>query len=104
MKEKILELLSDENYLERSIDLIAAKLNCNKSDKFVNLVKLMNELEDEGKVVRNKYNHYYLPNQFGMILGTLTINKRGFGFVVVEDQEKDIFISPDDLKETSGFF
>lgn len=99
MKEKILELLSDENYLERSIDLIAAKLNCNKSDKFVNLVKLMNELEDEGKVVRNKYNHYYLPNQFGMILGTLTINKRGFGFVVVEDQEKDIFISPDDLKD-----
>lgn len=99
MKEKILELLADEDYLERSIDMIAAKLKCDKSDKFVNLVKLMNELEEDGLVVRNKYNHYYLPNQFGMFLGTLTINKRGFGFVLVEGQEKDIFISPDSLKD-----
>lgn len=36
----------------------------------------MNNLEESGKIVRNKYNHYYLPNQFGMVLGTLTINKR----------------------------
>lgn len=59
----------------------------------------MNELEETGQVVRNKYNHYYLPNQFGMVLGTLTINKKGFGFVVVEDQEKDVFIAPDSLKD-----
>ena len=40
-----------------------------------------------------------MPNQFGMVLGTLTINKKGFGFVAVEDQEKDIFIAPDSLKD-----
>ncbi len=99
MKEEILTLLSDENYIERSIDLIAKKINCTSSDKFIKLVKLMNELEETGVVVRNKYNHYYLPNQFGMVLGTLTINKKGFGFVAVEDQEKDIFIAPDSLKD-----
>ena len=62
MKEEILTLLSDENYIERSIDLIAKKINCTSSDKFIKLVKLMNELEETGVVVRNKYNHYYLPN------------------------------------------
>lgn len=99
MKEKIISLLSDESFLERSIDLLAKRLDCTSSMKFVELVKLMNELEDEGKVVRNKYDHFYLPGQFGMEIGTLTINKKGFGFVAVEGQEKDIFIAPDSLKD-----
>ena len=92
-------MLSDDNFLERSIDLLAKKLECTSSEKFIQLVKLMNNLEESGKIVRNKYNHYYLPNQFGMVLGTLTINKKGFGFVAVDGQEKDIFISPDNLKD-----
>lgn len=99
MEDVILTLLSDDNYMERSIDLLAKKLNCLSSEKFIKLVKLMNELEETGKVVRNKYNHYYLPNQFGMVLGTLIINKKGFGFVAVENQEKDVFIAPDALKD-----
>lgn len=90
MEDEILSLLSDDNFLERSIDLLAKKLECTSSEKFIQLVKLMNNLEESGKIVRNKYNHYYLPNQFGMILGTLTINKKGFGFVAVDGQEKDI--------------
>lgn len=99
MEDEILSLLSDDNFLERSIDLLAKKLECTSSEKFIQLVKLMNNLEESGKIVRNKYNHYYLPNQFGMVLGTLTINKKGFGFVAVDGQEKDIFISPDNLKD-----
>ena len=99
MKEEILALLKDNSYLERSIDLIAAKLNYQSSEQFVKLVKTLNELEDEGCVVRNKYNHYYLPNQFGMVLGTLTLNKQGYGFVTVENQEKDIFIPQSGLKD-----
>lgn len=99
MKEEILALLKDNSYLERSIDLIAAKLNYQSSEQFVKLVKTLNELEDEGLVVRNKYNHYYLPNQFGMVLGTLTLNKQGYGFVTVENQEKDIFIPQSGLKD-----
>lgn len=99
MKEEILALLKDNSYLERSIDLIAAKLNYQSSEQFVKLVKTLNELEDGGLVVRNKYNHYYLPNQFGMVLGTLTLNKQGYGFVTVENQEKDIFIPQSGLKD-----
>ena len=99
MREEILELLKDPVYLERSIDMIAAKLDCQKSEQFVKLVKIMNELEDEGLVVRNKYNHYYLPNQFGMELGVLSLNKHGYGFVKVEGQEKDIFIPGSGMKD-----
>lgn len=99
MKDEILTLLSDDDYMDRSIDLLAKRLDCFSSENFVKLVKIMNELEEAGKVIRNKYNHYYLPNQFGMVLGTLTINKKGYGFVAVDDQEKDIFIAPDALKD-----
>ena len=92
MKDEILTLLSDDDYMDRSIDLLAKRLDCFSSENFVKLVKIMNELEEAGKVIRNKYNHYYLPNQFGMVLGTLTINKKGYGFINPDGEEKDVFV------------
>ena len=49
MEDEILSLLSDDNFLERSIDLLAKKLECTSSEKFIQLVKLMNKLEESGK-------------------------------------------------------
>ena len=40
MEDEILSLLSDDNFLERSIDLLAKKLECTSSEKFIQLVKL----------------------------------------------------------------
>ena len=62
MKDEILTLLSDDDYMDRSIDLLAKRLDCFSSENFVKLVKIMNELEEAGKVIRNKYNHYYCNN------------------------------------------
>mgnify|MGYP002328544977 CR=1 FL=1 len=99
MKEEILELLSDQTYTRRKIQELAEHFHMTETQDYVAFIKLINEMEDEGLIIRSRINDYYLINQLQYYKGVLELNKRGFGFVVVEDQEKDIFISPDDLND-----
>lgn len=99
MKEKILELLNKEDMNNRDVDSIAKDLGITKGNDFVGLVRILNELEESGLIVRSKRNHYFLPNQNNMFVGTLSINKKGFGFVSIEGEDDDVFISPNDLKD-----
>ena len=96
MEERILELLQEK---ERSIHELQALLALNNSEGFTVLLKALNHLEDEGKVVRNEKNEYLLIENSNYIVGVLHINKRGFGFVIIDEESEDIFISSRDLKD-----
>ena len=52
-----------------------------------------------GKIIRNDKNEYLLIENSNYILGVLHINKRGFGFVIIDEESDDIFISSRDLKD-----
>ena len=55
MKERILNILKDK---ERSIHELQHVLDLNNSEGFTVLLKALNQLEDEGKIVRNDKNEY----------------------------------------------
>ena len=57
MKERILDILKDK---ERSIHELQHVLDLNNSEGFTVLLKALNQLEDEGKIVRNDKNEYLL--------------------------------------------
>lgn len=99
MEEKIIELLKDDSFLNRTIDLLAKELQQDGVEQYVQFIKTMNALEDKGVVIRNKYNQYCLPSQLGLIVGTLSINKKGFGFVNIGEDKEDLFIGKDNLKD-----
>lgn len=99
MKDKIIELLKDESFLNRTIDLLAKELQQDGVEQYTEFIKLITSLEDEGVVIRNKHNQYCLPSQFGLFVGTLSINKKGFGFVFIGEEQDDIFIGKDNLKD-----
>ena len=96
MKERILNILKDK---ERSIHELQHVLDLNNSEGFTVLLKALNQLEDEGKIVRNDKNEYLLIENSNYIVGVLHINKRGFGFVIIDEESDDIFISSRDLKD-----
>ena len=96
MKERILDILKDK---ERSIHELQHVLDLNNSEGFTVLLKALNQLEDEGKIVRNDKDEYLLIENSNYIVGVLHINKRGFGFVIIDEESDDIFISSRDLKD-----
>ena len=92
MKEQILELLKRENRAF-SIYEINDDLNYKTVDEFKEVLKALNELEDELKVYRTNKDKYMLFNNSNLKLGTMLATKKSYGFVDIEGDE-DVFIPP----------
>lgn len=62
----------------------------------------LNELVDEGRLVRNRRRSYGLPQEMNLIMGRLQVTAGGYGFVIPErkpdePKEEDLFIPADQL-------
>lgn len=98
MKEEILELLKDEKYTKRKINELADYFHMVSTDEYITFIKLMNSMEDEGLIIRNKLNEYYLIDQLNFYSGTLELNKKGFAFVRV-DEDREFYIHETNMKD-----
>ena len=86
MREEILRLLSDDHNHERTIQDLTRIFKI-KSEDFADFMKLMNQLEDDGEVVRDQFNQYFTPELLGYFKVVLHLNKKGFGFVKVAEDK-----------------
>ena len=89
-KEKILEFFKDKEYVPMKEKEIAQVLMVPKSERD-NLKEILNALEEEYKISKNKKNKYILiENEYKK--GKFTKNQKGFGFVKIEGEEEEIFV------------
>jgi ribonuclease R len=97
VKEKIISFMSEEAYKPMLLGEILKELNTSKDMK-KELLKILDQLEEEGKIVKTRNERYGLPSKMNLIIGTIQGSAKGFGFLVADDKSiKDIFISPADL-------
>ncbi|QVK18700.1 ribonuclease R [Mycoplasmatota bacterium] len=93
MKEKILNLMNHPDYKRLSVEEIAGQLYIEDAALFKEMVKTLVQLEDEFILYRDKKDRYDLIERFGFKPGILQINKKGYGFVTLLNEEtNDIFI------------
>ncbi len=93
-KKLIYEFICDELYVPMKLKELAILLQVPKEQR-EELKKIMDELEMEGKVHLTSKGKY-VKGEAKHLQGVYTSHARGFGFVVIEGQEEDIFISEDD--------
>ena len=99
MQEEVLKLFADRKYQARSINEIAHALHQDENtDDFVNFVKLMNAMEDESLIIRDRNNRYYLLDQLNFFKGVLSVNRKGFGFVKI-DEKREFYINEKNIKD-----
>ena len=98
-KKLIYDFICDEFYVPMKLKELAILLQVPK-DQRKELKAIMDSLETEGKVHVSKKGKY-TKGEAKRIVGTYQAHARGFGFVVVEGEDDDIFISEDD---TNGAF
>ena len=90
MEEQILEILKKEKQAI-SVTEINNKLNLSSPESLKKVLKVLVELEKDLKVYRTKKEKYILFENSHFQVGRLIVNKKGFGFVDVNDDE-DIYI------------
>ena len=98
MREEIIELLGKEKRALSATE-ICDKLNLNTAGELKKLLDNLRILEEGYTVYRSNKDKYMLFENSHLLKGRLSVNKKGFGFVVVDGRDEDIYI---DAKNMNG--
>ena len=90
-KEKILDFLKDKDYAPMKAKEIAIIFGVPKNE-YNDFLNILNELEDEYKIRKNRKNRYILVEE-KYYEGYYRKNQKGFGFVKIDEEE--VYISKD---------
>ncbi|WP_461811976.1 ribonuclease R [Faecalimonas sp.] len=94
-KKMIYDFICDEFYVPMKIKEFAILLQVPKEERG-ELKKILDSLEKEGKI-RVSQKGKYVKGEAKSLIGTYQAHQRGFGFVTVEGEDEDIFISEEDI-------
>src|SRR5690625_1539259 len=98
MKEKVITYFNEEILRPLSVTELEEALEIDDSESFKDLVISLNELEDAGELVRTRKDRFGLPEKMNLIRGKIQMNKKGFAFLIPDDDSfDDIFIPQNDL-------
>lgn len=87
IKQLCLDMMSSSKYRNKgiSVDKYQELLNIQGADQFKELMKALNELEDECVFVRDRRDRYFFAEELGYVKGVLKVNPKGFGFIDTDD-------------------
>ena len=90
-KQKIMDLIKDEDYVPMKAKEIAILMRVPKKE-YNKFLEILGELELELKIQKNRKNRYKLVEKT-YYDGIYRKNQKGFGFVRLENEEDEIYIS-----------
>ncbi|WP_034538223.1 ribonuclease R [Carnobacterium inhibens] len=94
LKEAILVFMNEQKKVSFQVSDISEGMGMTSAADFKILVSSLAEMEREGKLFLNKKGHFKLPSNDPVLTGIFRASDRGFGFVAIEDEDKDIYIPP----------
>lgn len=95
-KEELLDYMRRHSYRPLTADELADVFKIEKGAVFLDLLQ---ELENEGKIVLSRKKRYGLPEKMNLVVGRLQGNSKGFAFLIPDEpDEEDVFISEEDLQ------
>lgn len=95
MKEELLKLFEDEDYIPKNIDQLYELLSLKTAKEFTNLVKTLNQLVDEGIIEYDKNGYFSLYNHKNELTGIIDVKEAGYAFV--DTDMGGIFIPADSV-------
>jgi len=96
-KEEILKSMQEESYHPLTFQELMEFTGYTEEDKDF-LKRILDALEEEGKIVKTKRGRYGVAEEMGLIVGTIEANPRGFAFLIPDNKSiSDIFISTENI-------
>ncbi|GEN56838.1 ribonuclease R [Halolactibacillus alkaliphilus] len=100
LKQRIASFITEEAEKPVSVDDVSEAVFTETvtSELFTELMKSLNQLEDEGRVMLTRKNKYVSPARAGLVRGKVQMHKKGFAFLIPDTEGmKDLYIHPHDL-------
>lgn len=98
-EQDLLDFMLEQAYKPMTYQELEVHFNISSAEQFRAFLKLLNELEQAGRIIRTKTERYGVPERMDLIRGKLQANAKGFGFLIPDDREQtDVYIHANDLK------
>jgi ribonuclease R len=93
IKDKIIEKFNNGQLAFSDERKIFSALNIHPAER-KHIRKILDELEDDGVIMRDGNGDYATPSQLGAFIGTVQGNERGFAFIIPDEKgaNKDYFV------------
>ena len=95
LQEKILDFMRHEAYRPLSAEDLAEALEI-KGEELTEFWVLLDQMEHHAQIIRTRYDKFGVPERMNLVVGTLSMTSKGFGFVIPDvknsEEETDVFI------------
>jgi len=95
-KVKILNFMAEKAYRPLKIRELAKGMKI-PEEYYRAFRRTVRAMLQEGSIVKIKKNRLGLPEKLNLVIGKLTVNKSGFGFVQSEDGKEEVYINKEDV-------
>ncbi|HHX77184.1 MAG TPA: ribonuclease R [Firmicutes bacterium] len=93
LEAKILDYMREVAYKPLKIEELASELGITDKKEIKRFHKLLEEMEQEGKIIKTRYGRYGVPEKMNLVVGRLQGNQAGFGFVITDNPAlPDVYI------------
>ena len=97
LREQLLGLINDPHYNPLKREELALIFNIHPSEMPM-FYNFLDELEEDGYIVKTKKGRVMSPNQMGLFAGKFVSHRKGFGFVESDEElVQDLFIPKNDI-------
>ena len=97
LREQLLGLINDPHYNPLKREELALIFNIHPSEMPM-FYNYLDELEEDGYIVKTKKGRVMSPNQMGLFVGKFVSHRKGFGFVESDEElVQDLFIPKNDI-------
>lgn len=96
---ELLNFMRETAYKPMTYQELEEHFQIEKADDFREFLKLLNSLEQDGKIILTRTHRYGVPERMDLVRGRLQAHAKGFAFLIPDDRDHpDVYIHANDLK------
>ncbi|MDF2719341.1 MAG: rnr [Paenibacillus sp.] len=97
-KEELLDFMREKAYKPMTYQELEKNFDIGDAESFKQFLKMLNQLEDAGEIIRTRTERYGVPERMNLLKGKLQGHAKGFGFLLPDDKDHpDIYIHANDM-------
>lgn len=98
-EEILLDFMRETAYKPMTYQELEQHFGITDAVEFRDFLKLLNELEQSGKIILTRTQRYGVPERMDLVRGRVQAHAKGFAFLIPDDKEHpDVYIHANDLK------
>jgi ribonuclease R len=97
-EQDILDFMRETAYKPMTYQELEKHFEIEGAEDFKEFLKLLNQLESQGEILRTRTDRYGVPERMNLLRGRLQLNPKGFGFLLPDEKDHpDVYIHANDL-------